>query len=119
MPKAKNLKHLRTKANMTQQAFADAIGASKSTVIAWENKKRAIPVPSARRIADYFDLDYAEFCDVDLERLDREAKSGHLTFTDAEVQSILMFRQLPDNIKDLIRHAILVEYGNAVKHKEK
>jgi len=110
MPKAKNLKYCRTKANLTQQAFADAIGASKSTVTAWETKKRAIPVPSAKKIAEFFGIDYTDFCDVDMESLD-------LSITDKEKREIKMFRRLPENTQTAILAAVYSAYDNMLKQE--
>jgi len=110
MPKAKNLKYLRTKAHLSQQDFADEIGVSKQTVLSWESRKRAIPVPSSKRIAQYFGIGYEEYCDIDMEIVDNEDAKGRVYLTETEKQSILMFRQLPDEIKKLIRYAIAVEH---------
>ena len=107
MPKAKNLKYCRTKANLTQQAFADKIGVSKATINSWENKKRAIPAPNAKRIAEYFGVNYHDFCDVDLEQGDT-----NLILTSQETEGILMFRALGQVEKDIIRHAIKELYNN-------
>ena len=114
MPKAKNLKYLRIKANLTQQDFADEIGVSKATVIAWESRKRAIPVPSAKRIAEYFDLEYEEYCDVDIAMIE----ASKIQLTETEKRSLAMFRELPENTKMLFRNAIAVAYENNIKKEE-
>ena len=110
MPIAKNIKYCRKKANLTQQQFADAIGTTKATVISWEKKKTAVPVPSAKRVADFFGVSFIEFCDVDIEKLDTELSSGSLKITESEAQNLLMFRALPDEIKGMIRYTIIFAY---------
>lgn len=107
MPKAKNLKYLRKRESLTQKAFAEAIGASKSTVIAWESKKSAIPVPTARRIAEYFDVDYSDFCDIDIEKRDKELIGDCLEhLTHEEMHQLTMFRQLSDTSKHILLAAL-------------
>lgn len=115
MPISKNIKYCRQKANMTQQELADALGFTKTTVLSWEKKKTAVPVPSAKIIASYFGIDFTEFCDVDIERRDNELKEDRLALTESEIKSILMFRQLPPNIRKVIRLAIWEEYENTTK----
>lgn len=110
MPKAKNLKYCRQKAGLTQQALADAIGNAKSTINAWETRKRAIPVPNTKRIAEYFGVSYTEFCDVDLEALDQEFLDKQVTLSPSEAKHILMFRELPDDIKAAIRVQVISTY---------
>lgn len=110
MPVAKNIKYCRKKANLTQQQFADAIGVSKATVISWEAKKTAVPVPSAKRVSSYFGINFMEFCDVDLEQLDNSLAGQPLYLTETEKQNILMFRQLPEDVKSLIRYTIISTY---------
>lgn len=114
MPIAKNIKYCRQKEGLTQQSFADKIGVSKATVVSWESKKTAVPVPSAKMIANYFGVSFNEFCDIDIERLDKKLEHGRITLTDDEVKSILMFRQLPGNVQKLIRYAIITSYENNV-----
>ena len=108
MPKAKNLKYCRKKAGMTQQQLADAIGTTKKTVIAWEGKKSSIPVPNTKRIAEYFNVDYADFCDVDLEW----RENGFLP-TEEEVHSFMRYRDLSPETKAAILGAINAAYEMA------
>lgn len=110
MPKSKNLKYCRKKAGLTQQAFADEIGVSKATVIAWESKKTAIPAPAARRVAERFDIEYADFCDIDL-----EAHEKGFVPTAGEIESIMKFREISEETKVAIRAAI----NSAYERKEK
>ena len=114
MPKAKNLKYLRKKADLTQQKLADKIGVSKVTIGSWENKKTAIPAPSAKAIAEFFGVDYSEFCDIDME-LTEQREAPHLT--ESETRNLILYRQLPENVKELIRNAIQVEYENNIEKK--
>lgn len=108
MPKAKNLTYLRKKAGLTQETLAAATGFAKSTINAWETKKRSIPKSRSMEIAKFFGVDYSAFCDVDLELEELE----HLELTDSERQNFKKYRQLPENIKELIRLAVTVEYDN-------
>lgn len=110
MPIAKNIKYCRKKAHLTQQAFADAIGTSKATVISWEAKKTAVPVPSAKKVARYFGVGFMEFCDVDMEALDQSLCTETLLVAGREAQNLLMFRTLPEDVKEMIRYTILTAY---------
>lgn len=110
MPKAKNLKYCRLKAGLTQQALSDATGFAKSTINAWETKKRSIPRSRTQELADFFGVSYSDFCDEDFEHLADLTKQGKVTLTTSETQSILMFRALPPEVKKLIRMAIRVAY---------
>lgn len=118
MPKAKNARYLREKAGMTQQQFADAIGVSAATIHNWEAKKRAIPVPNAHRISEYFGVDYVDFCDVDLELLAAKEAVEHFTITESEMYALTMFREIPEEIKTMIRHVIACEYDRKINRKE-
>lgn len=116
MPISKNIKYCRAKHGLSQQSFADVIGVTKSTVLSWEKKRTAVPVPSAKAIASYFGIDFNEFCDIDLEKMDKRLESGDFELTEQETKSILMFRQLPPNVQKLIRHAIVTAYDNKIKY---
>ena len=113
MPKAKNLKYCRTKLGYTQQGLANAVGISAVTVNNWEARKRAIPVPSSRKLADFFGVTYEEFCDVDLELLDRNIALDSYAITDSEIRTVLMFREIPEDIKQMVRHVITSSYQRA------
>ena len=117
MPIAKNIKYCRKRSNLTQQGFADAIGVTKATVISWEAKKTAVPVPSEKRVAGFFGYSFAEFCDIDIEHLDQQAP-GDIKLTRQEMQNIEMFRALPENVKELIRYAIATAYENNLSRGE-
>lgn len=106
MPKAKNLKYCRKKAGLTQQSLADEIGVSKATVISWESRKTAIPVPSTKMIAKYFGVEYGVFCDDDLERLDRKIKGVDIRLSDSEAENLVLFRELPDHVKEWFRYMV-------------
>lgn len=108
MPKAKNLKYCRHKQGLTQQQLADAIGTTKKTVIAWEGKKSSIPVPNTKRIAEFFGVDYSDFCDIDLEEHER----GFVP-TAGEIESIMKFREISEETKIAIRAAINAAYERA------
>ena len=108
MPKAKNLKYIRREKNLTQQGFADAIGVSRATIIAWETKKRAIPMPSAKKIAAFFGVDYADFCDIDLESVSQI--SEHEPPTQHEFQQLIRFRKLSEESKNIFRAALDAAY---------
>lgn len=98
MPKAKNLRTLRKAANLTQEQFADRIGVSRKTVHEWETRKRAIPMPSTKRIAEFFGIDYHDFCDRDASQI--------IEVTDDEIRQLNRFRQLSETSKAIIRAAI-------------
>ena len=99
MPKAKNLKTLRKRQNLTQERLADALCVSKSTVIAWEKRKHAIPEPAARRIADFFNVDYHDFCDADMD-------AQKIALTEEEAEDIRAFRKLPKEMQKAVRTII-------------
>lgn len=107
MPKAKNLKYCRKKAGLTQQKLADALGISVVTVNNWESRRHAIPAPSSKKLADFFGIDYETFCSKDLELKDTGDKIKRHAITDNEVKMLMMFRKLPDDLKQLIRHVIV------------
>ena len=106
MPKAKNLKYLRHKAGLTQEAFAAAAGYAKSTINAWETKKRSMPKNRTLEVCEYFGVSYADFCDEDLEQLDLEY-STPLKLSAIERQNITAFRKLPADVQNAIRRIIL------------
>lgn len=107
MPKAKNLKHLRTKAGLTQEGLSKATGFSKSTINAWETKKRSIPKSRTQDLAQFFGVTYTDFCDVDLEHSD-----DMFVLTASERENFAKYRALPEHVKDIIRIAVNKEYEN-------
>ena len=106
MPKAKNLTYLRKKAGLTQQALSDATGFAKSTINAWETKKRSIPKNRSLELCAFFGVPYHDFCDEDLEDLDDQYDKP-LKLSAIERQNIALFRELPDEIKQAIRQMIV------------
>lgn len=116
MPKAKNLKYCRKKADMTQKELAEALGVTLQTIQSWESKKTAMPVPSTKRVANYFGLSFADFCDKDLEQVDLGAANNGIKLSSQEIRNLLRFRELPDETKDIIRYIIKVTHS---PHKKK
>lgn len=110
MPKAKNLKHLRLKAGLTQEALAKETGFAKSTINAWETLKRSMPKKRTEEMARYFGVTYHDFCKEDFEALEYENNKQLLNLTDVETNNLLLFRELPDDVKDNIRQAILLAH---------
>lgn len=110
MPKAKNLKYFRKKAGLTQQAFADEIGVSKATVISWEAKKTAIPAPITKRIAEYFGVEYTDFCDTDL-----EWREHGFSPTEEEVRTFMRYKDLSAETKAAVLGAINAAYEGKAK----
>ena len=105
MPKAKNLKYCRIREGLTQKALANELGVSKVSVSSWETLKTAIPVPTTKRLAKHFGVTYSDFCNEDLEKLDAEFGTP-LHLSAIERQNIMLFRELPDDMKDMIRQMI-------------
>lgn len=110
MPKAKNLKHLRLKAGLTQEALAKETGFARSTIIAWETLERSIPKNRSKELAAYFGVTYNDFCKEDFEALEYENRGRSLKLTAVETNNILLFRDLPDDVKDNIRQAIILAH---------
>lgn len=107
MPKAKNLKYCRKKAGMTQKKLAESLGISTVTVNNWESRRHAIPAPSSKKLADFFGVDYETFCSKDLEHEDAGDRIKNHIITDEELQMIISFRLLPDDLKQMVRHVVL------------
>ncbi|MBR0090610.1 MAG: helix-turn-helix transcriptional regulator [Lachnospiraceae bacterium] len=112
MPKAKNLKYYRLKSNLTQKEFAEAFGISRKTVINWEKAKTSIPASATARLAEFFGVPEMEFRNADQEMLQQLTDEDAIPLTDREKQSIFLFRQLPENMKELIRQAIVIMHEN-------
>lgn len=106
MPKAKNLKYCRIKAGMTQEKLADALGVTIQTIRSWENKRTAIPVPNTHRLAEFFGVSYADFCDYDLEQRD----AGGIEITVQEKLAIMKYRALPAGAKQMIKQTLDTAY---------
>lgn len=105
MPKAKNLKHLRLKAGLTQEGLSKETGFAKSTINAWETKKRSIPRARTQELAEFFGVSYEAFCDTDLEDIDNRYDTP-MKLTPIERQHLTMYRELPEELQDAIRKAI-------------
>lgn len=110
MPKAKNLKYYRLKANLTQEQFAQIFGVSRKTVINWEKAKTSIPAPATARLAEFFGVPELEFRNMDQEMLQQLMEENPIQLSEREKQHILLFRELPEDIKTLIRSAIVQAY---------
>lgn len=106
MPKAKNLKYLRLKAGLTQEALANALGFARSTIIAWEAKDRSMSKNRSLEICAFFKVSYKDFCDEDFEELDKKYDKP-LKLSAIERQNIVLFRELPEDIKHSIRQMIV------------
>lgn len=112
MPIAKNIKYLRKQNQITQKELADRLGCkSQSTIQKWETKVSSPPIQKVRMIAEMFHRDFAEICDVDLEKQDTELFAGDPPSRE-EMMSLQKFRALPDNVKMAIRSLINAEYEN-------
>lgn len=59
------LKLLRTRNNLTQQEFAQKIGASQSSVNYWEKGQRIPSIEAAAKIANFFDITIESLLDSD------------------------------------------------------
>lgn len=117
MPKAKNLKHLRMKAGLTQEGLSKATGFAKSTINAWETKKRSIPKTRSQELADFFRVSYEDFCDTDLEDLENRFDKP-LKLTPIERQHLTMYREMPEDMQDVVRKMIKQIYRMMNGHNE-
>ena len=109
MPIAKNIKYLRKQNSMTQKELATKLGCkSAATIQKWESKNSSPPISKVRKIADIFDRDFSELCDVDIERHDLELLGGQPT--PDEMQQLLKFRALKSRDKAIFRAALDVAY---------
>ena len=97
MPKAKNLKYLRTTAHLTQQALADELGVTLATVQSWEHHRTAIPTPATKRICARFDIPFDAFCDTDL------SAGEHTALTGDEPDLITAYRGLAPKTQAAVR----------------
>ena len=89
-----NLKNLRREKAMTQQQLADAVGATKRQIGAWERGENDIPMDFAVSIADVFD------CTVD-QIAGRSYTVPVLTLDWTERTIVRLFRSMDDSTKEL------------------
>lgn len=109
MPIAKNIKYLRKLNNMTQKELAIKLGCkSAATIQKWEAKVSSPPISKVRKVAEIFDRDFSEICDIDIEQYDIDIM-GTLPTPD-EMQNLLKFRALTQEQKHIIRVAINAAY---------
>ena len=68
----KNLRYFRKENEMTQQVLADELGfESKSTISEFETGKKDISWDVANKIAEYFNVEYADFVACDFAEMDK------------------------------------------------
>lgn len=117
MPIAKNIKYLRKQNHMTQQELATILGCMSATTInKWENKMTSPPISKVRQIADIFQRDFSEICDVDIEKSEMESIGAHPT--EHEMQQLLKFRALPKHEKTIFRAALNAAYELVMEEQE-
>lgn len=97
MPKAKNLKYLRTTAHRTQQALADELGVTLATIQSWGHHRTAIPTLATKRICARFDIPFDAFCDTDL------PAGEHTALTGDALDLITAYRGLAPNTQAAVR----------------
>lgn len=109
MPIAKNIKYLRKLHGMSQQELANKLGLRSAGAISkWEEKVSNPPIAKVRLIADIFDRNFSELCDVDIEK--REHDLMGLKPTPDEMRQLLKFRKLPEREKAIFRAALAVAF---------
>ena len=80
---------------LTQEQLAAAIGIDPVTVSRWENGDRAVSLSTLANIADELDVGLGDLLDV--ERPDPTAEPGT-----PEVETLQLFRRLPEDRQDLL-----------------
>lgn len=78
----KNLKHIRSILNVSQQQIADEIKVDRSSISRWEKGEIDTPLEAAINIANYFNIKYDCFFGKDLskikkEELEKYSNNGH------------------------------------------
>lgn len=68
----KNLKHIRSILNVSQQQIADEIKVDRSSISRWEKGEIDTPLEAAINIADYFNIKYDCFFGKDLSKIRKE-----------------------------------------------
>jgi transcriptional regulator with XRE-family HTH domain len=94
---------------MTQKELADLLDCKSATTInKWESKISSPPISKVRKIAEIFQRDFSEICDIDIERHDTIMIGGHPT--PDEMQQLLKFRALSARDKAIFRAALNKAY---------
>ena len=91
----KNLKHIRQKKGLSQQALAEKIGTDRSTISRWENGEIDTPLEMAMNIAEILNVPYYDFFGKDL-RFD-ESKFNSSTFEYTDEETGLTVKLIPTN----------------------
>lgn len=68
----KNLKHVRSILNVSQQQIADEIKVDRSSISRWEKGEIDTPLEAAINIANYFNIKYDCFFGKDLSKIKKE-----------------------------------------------
>lgn len=68
----KNLKHIRSILNVSQQQIADEIKVDRSSISRWEKGEIDTPLEAAINIANYFNIKYDCFFGKDLSKIRKE-----------------------------------------------
>ena len=97
MPKAKNLKYLRSQAGLTQEKLADELGVTVGTIRSWEHKRTAIPTPATKQIARYFGVTFSDFCDNDL------SGGREVLLSEDEMELVRAYRDMDEATQGAVR----------------
>ena len=75
-----NIKILRKKRNLTQEALAELVGVTRQTIAKWESGESAPDLPLAGRLAGALDVTLDELVEAPREELENESLKGKHMF---------------------------------------
>ena len=105
---SKNLSFYIERKSITQKEVADAIGVSPSTLNEWVTAKKYPRIDKIEKLSNYFGIEKSDLIEDKAKR--KETTTD--TLTDGEKQLLSLFRQIPDDMKDVVIEMIRVSLKN-------
>lgn len=103
---SKNLSYYMDRKGKTQREIAEVIEVSPSTLNEWVNAKKYPRIDKIEKLANYFGIQKSDLIE------DKDKKNTDEVITDAEKVLLSLFRQVPEDMQDVVLDMVQVALKN-------